>query len=103
MMTKWKTLRRLALNHVTLARALGEVELVHLRDTVVREHKISSALVAGGGRPHHGSEAVFTEILDSSSKCLVVNIKHSAHPDVIADLAGGWPFREDSFDVVVLT
>lgn len=91
MMKKWKTLKLLALNQTTLAIALGETELARLCDTVVREHQISSALVAGGGRPHHGSEAVLTDVLDSSAKCLVVNIKHSAHPDVVSDLSGDGP------------
>jgi SAM-dependent methyltransferase len=103
MMTVGKALKRLALNQVTVARALGEIELAQLRKTVIRDHRISSVLVAGGGRPHHGSESVFTELLEGSAKCLVVNIKHSAAPDVVADLACGWPFRDGIFDLIIST
>jgi SAM-dependent methyltransferase len=102
-MMTWKTLTRLAMNRVTLSRALGESVLTHLRDSVMREHRISLACVAGGGKTSPGSESVLIDALESSARCLVVNLRHAWCPDVIADLVVGWPFKEAVFDLIVST
>jgi SAM-dependent methyltransferase len=102
-MITWKMLGRLALNRATLARALGEGVLSHLRDTVMREYRVSLACVAGGGKAHLGSESVLIDALESSARCLTINLKRSACPDVVADLAVGWPFKGGVFDLSVST
>jgi SAM-dependent methyltransferase len=102
-MITWKTLTRLALNRVTLSRALAESVLTHLRDSVMHEHRVSLACVAGGGKTTFGSESVFIDALERPGKCLVVNLRHSWRPDVVADLSVGWPFKEAVFDLIVST
>jgi len=102
-MITWKTLTRLALNRLTLSRALAESVLTHLVDSVMREHHISLACIAGGGKTNIGSESVLIHALESSGKCLVVNLRASWCPDVIADLSVAWPFKEAVFDLIVST
>jgi hypothetical protein len=90
-MITWKTLIGLALNRITLSRALAEPVLTHLRDSVMREHHVSLVCVACGGKMNSGSESVLIDGLENSVRCLVVNIKHSVYPDVIADIVVKWP------------
>jgi SAM-dependent methyltransferase len=100
-MIMWEVVKRLWLNRSTLARALGEIELAKVLEKTVGGRDVVAVLVAGGGKRGGGSEAVSTVSLENSVKLVRLDIDHTKIPDIAADLSVVWPFKPDSFDVVI--
>jgi SAM-dependent methyltransferase len=100
----WNLIKRLVVDRSTLGRALGEIELSRLiGDAVIHSRPLSTVLVAGGGRRSRGSESLLLEVLERSATLIHIDIDHLKDPDIEADLMATWPFKRDTFDLIVST
>jgi SAM-dependent methyltransferase len=105
---KLSSLLQAGLNKKTLLRAIADdvfQEVAEgLKDQLNPSTKMTLILDAGGGRQVKGSAAVFLSTLRHQHKQVVLlNIDEKACPHVLADLTQPWPFRPESFDLIVST
>jgi SAM-dependent methyltransferase len=90
----------LLLNKATPSRVLAEIEFENLCATEMSGGE--RILVAGGSRGVGGSEhAALSRRMAETS--VFVDLLPSRIPDVAANLTDCWPFRDNTFDVVVST
>jgi SAM-dependent methyltransferase len=98
----WQQYRRLLWNEATPSRILAEIELENLcaLEMSGSERRI---LVAGGSRAVGGSDHVALGRRLADIPTVFVDLLPSRAPDVAANLTHGWPFRDNTFDIVVST
>lgn len=105
---KISLLLQVGLNRKTLFRALADDVLRKVAEVLKGQLNLSTETIlvldAGGGRYAKGSAGIFFSSLNHQDVQVVsVNIDENAHPHVLANLIHSWPFRPESFHMIIST